>query len=70
MIKASAKVCSKTVIQYTKDGQFIKKYSSIMEASRQNGISFTNISACCRKVYYPKWGYTVRSAGGYIWRYA
>lgn len=53
---------SKPVSQYTKDGEFIATYPSIMEAERQTGICNGNISACCNGRY--------KSAGGFIWRRA
>ena len=54
----------KPVRRYTKDGQFIKEYSSVREAERETGILHSNISSCCKQRYGCK------SAGGYIWRYA
>lgn len=54
----------KGVLQYTKDGQFIKEFSSLHEAERQTGVCHISILKCCR-------GYErVKTAGGYIWRYA
>lgn len=53
----------KSVLQFTKNGEFIKEYPSTCEASRQTGINQSNISACCRghKRY--------RHAGGFIWKF-
>ena len=54
---------SKSVLQYTKDGQLIKEYKSIIEAERQTGINNAQISACCKgREHY-------NTAGGYVWRY-
>lgn len=39
-------------------------FRSMMEASRETGVDFSNISKCCRGNCYNK------SAGGYIWEYA
>lgn len=52
---------SKPVLQYTLDGRFIAEYPSVSEASRQTGISTTNICKCCKGKH--------KTAGGYIWRY-
>ena len=52
---------SKSVLQYTLDGNFVKEYPSAREAERINNIDFSAISKCCRGVY--------KSAGGYIWKF-
>lgn len=49
------------VKQYTKQGVFLKEYSSACEAEREIGISHSSIIANCRNKHF--------SAGGYIWRY-
>ena len=53
---------SKQVKQSTKDGRFITDYPSIAEAERQTGFDQTAISKCCKG--------KLKSAYGYIWRYA
>lgn len=53
---------SKPIVQYTKEGQFVAEYHSMLEAERQNGVNQGNISRCCRGIY--------KSAGGYKWKYA
>ena len=53
----------KVVLQYTIDGQFIAEYKSESEASRQTGISQSQIDGCCKG----KYGY--KTAGGSIWKY-
>lgn len=61
--KAAVKVNSKPILQYTLDGEFVKEYPSITEASRQTGIWHSNISNCCN-------GHKNYShAGNYKWRY-
>ena len=63
---------SKPVLQYTLDGDFITEYPSVMEASRQTSIPFTNISACCNGVVRKRKNghtYKVKSAGGSIWKW-
>ena len=52
----------KPILQFSKDGEFIAEYSSIIEASRQTGCNSGNICSCCMGKY--------KSAGGYLWRYA
>ena len=52
----------KPINQYDKNGNFIKKWDSIMQAERYLKISNTNISACCLG--------KKKSAGGYIWKFA
>ena len=42
------KLC-KSVLQYDLQGNFIKAYYGANEASRQTGISTSNICKCCRK---------------------
>lgn len=51
----------KYVYQFDKNGKFIKRYDSIMDASRQNGIRNSLISCCCRGEKL--------SSHGYIWSY-
>ena len=54
---------SKSVIQYTLDGQFVDEYPSTAEVTRQLGINQSNVSACCRGAKNHS------TAGGFIWRY-
>lgn len=51
---------SKPVIQYTKTGEFVKEWPSIMEADR-NGFHHSVITKCCRGER--------QSHKGFIWRY-
>lgn len=57
---------SKRVLQYDKNGNFIKEYPSLYEAARQLGKDSThgeqNISMCAR-------GKT-KTAYGYVWKFA
>lgn len=57
----SAQTQSKTVYQFSIDGQFIREWPSGMEVQRQLGYSQGNIAACCRgehkTVYGFKWSY-------------
>ena len=55
------KKLSKTVFQYSKDGEFIKEWKSVMDVERNLGYAQTNISSCCLGKY--------KSAYGFVWRY-
>ena len=51
--------CSKPVLQFDKNGKFIKEYPSTQEAKRETGAS--KISRVCKGKAY--------SSKGFIWRY-
>lgn len=53
---------ARKVIQYTKDGGFIKIWDYIKQATDASGINKSSIIACCR--------HRRRTAGGYCWEYA
>jgi hypothetical protein len=53
--------CSKPVLQFTREGKFIKEYPSLIEAERQTKIFNQNISSCCLGKR--------KSCGGFVWRY-
>lgn len=50
-----------SIKQYSKEGEFIKEYDSVREASRELGIHFGNIVKCANKQR--------NVAGGYVWRF-
>lgn len=52
---------SKPTIQFTKSGEFVKEWPSIMEIQRQLGFHNGYICNCCNGKY--------KSAYGFIWRY-
>ena len=52
---------SKTVLQFTLDGEFIREWPSIMECGR-NGFNYKNICSCCNGKR--------KSADGFRWEYA
>lgn len=54
---------SKEVYQYTKNGEFVKKYTSLNEAARENNYSLSNIWACCH--HYGR----IKTYKGYIWSF-
>lgn len=51
----------KGVIQYTLDGVYISKYSTLSEASRQTDTQVLSISRNCRLLQH--------TANGYLWKY-
>lgn len=53
--------CSKPVLQFDLEGNFIKEWPSAMEIQRQLGYYQTYISACCNRKR--------KSAHKFIWRY-
>lgn len=53
---------NKQIIQYTKEGIFVRIYNSIISAARDNNIDQSSITKCCKE--------KVQSAGNFIWRYA
>lgn len=54
---------SKAVIQYDLNGNFIKEYKSISDASKEVKTSASNIVKCCKE--HPKY----KKVKNYIWRY-
>jgi len=53
---------SKSVLQYSLDGDFIMEYYSILEASRRTGVKSRSISAVCKNKR--------NQTGGFIWKHA
>ena len=51
----------KPILQFTKNGTFIKKYLSIREAERVTGAHNAHITSVCKNKR--------KYAGGFIWRY-
>ena len=51
----------KKVLQYTKNGEFVKEYDSLSDASKSIGVSKSNLSSACigRR----------KTCKGYIWKY-
>ena len=61
--KRMAESLSKQVQMFDKStGELLATYHSLMEAKRVTGINQGHISECCKG--------KLKSAGGYIWRYA
>lgn len=55
--------CSKPVLQFTKDGQFVKRWANAGEAERAGIAQRTNISKCCRNAPH------VKTVAGFVWKY-
>lgn len=53
--------CAKPIIQYKKDGTFVKKWGSLSDAAKFLNAGQSNISSCCN--------YRLKSAYGYVWRF-
>lgn len=53
---------SKAVLQFTKSGDFIARYNSAAEASRETQVNHSHIVECCKNEKY-------KSAGGFVWKY-
>ena len=60
--KLNTIVPHKAVLQFTKNGKFIKEYVSASEASRQIGSKSSHISECCNS--------KLKSSNGYVWKFA
>lgn len=60
-IQRSVEKRSKTVYQYTMDGELVKEYPSVNEAARQNSYDRSNITNCCNGKR--------KTAHGYKWKY-
>ena len=59
--KGAESLKAKEVYQYDLNGNFIKKYNCISEASPSDDCLKSSISACCKG--------KIKTAGGYIWSY-
>ena len=53
---------NKQIVQFTKDGAFVRMYNSIISAAKENNIDQSSITKCCKG--------KVQTAGGFIWHYA
>lgn len=53
--------CSKSVIQYDKNGKIIKEWESIKIASNKTNVNYYSISNNCRGKQ--------KSAGGFVWKF-
>lgn len=62
--KGSLHPKSKKVLQYKKDGTFVKEWDSLNQIMRETGIPASTIFRVCNPKYKHE-----HSAKGYIWRY-
>ena len=62
--KTYKKKYSKKIRQYTLNGDFVREYDSIADASFYSGAQKSEICSCCKRVK------NCISAKGYLWRYA
>lgn len=53
---------AKAVVQFDKEGNYIKRFNSGKEASRETGLDHSHIMECCN-------GRRYKTVGGYVWRY-
>lgn len=51
----------KVVLQLDKNGVLIKRHLTLMDAYRDTGVDYRNISLCC---YHKR-----KTAGGYCWKF-
>lgn len=56
-----SKGIKKSVIQFTKDFQYLRTWEGMIDVERQLGISCSLISMCCKG--------KLKTAGGYRWQY-
>lgn len=52
----------KEVFQFSKDREFIKRFSSLREAANETGVSYKALSQCLSG--------KIKSSGGYLWSYS
>lgn len=52
---------ARPVLQYTKEGKFVKEYESVLSAGKELEIYYQGIIACCEG--------KLNHSGGYVWRY-
>lgn len=56
-----SKIKSKPILQYSKQGDFIKRWNNTLEIERELNIYHNLISKCCKGQF--------KNAGGYVWKY-
>ena len=60
-IQRMAEKKSKSVLQYTKSGEFVKEWKSGMDVQRNTNYSRCDISLCCNG--------KLKSANGFVWKF-
>lgn len=56
------KKARKRVLQYNKNGEFVKEWEYIGQVEKELGLDHSSISACCKNRKQ-------KTCGGYIWKY-
>lgn len=56
-----SKTLSKSILQFSKDGNFIKQWNSAKQAGEELNIKGHHITECCKG--------KLKTCGGYTWRY-
>ena len=51
----------KPILQYSKDGEFIREWKSVTDLKNETGMDITHVSSCCKGKR--------KSANGYRWKY-
>lgn len=51
----------KIILQYSRDGVFIREWPSVKEAGKALKINTGNISSCLKQ--------KLKTAGGFVWKY-
>lgn len=59
--KATVSALSKPVLQFSKDGKFIKRWNSTNDICNEYGYCNSSISQCCSGIY--------KTSYGYIWKF-
>lgn len=70
MVNYNRYVRTRSVRQYTMDGDLLASYPNAMEASRATGVCKRNILQVASGTPYNAKGKTRKQAGGYVWRFA
>lgn len=52
---------AKSILQYTKNGEFIKEWNCMSTAAKELNINISSLSHCAKGKY--------KLAGGYVWKY-
>lgn len=59
--KRASASCRKPILQFTKEGEFIRKWEGAIEVERELGFDSSSISSCCKGKQ--------KSAYGFVWMY-
>jgi hypothetical protein len=59
--KKSGKTLTRPILQFTKDGEFVRRWDSAIQVESELGIKYSGITKCCEGRY--------KTSGGYVWGY-